>query len=146
MLVNITNQQSALKIDSQQVQRIAKHVILEENQSCEEVYIYFVDTETICQLHEEFFQDPSPTDCISFPIDEEGTPYRVLGEVFICPATAIAYAAQHQVSPHEEMILYLIHGLLHLMGYDDLDEEDQLRMRQAENRHLQSLKTLHLIQ
>ena len=147
MIVNILDQQVALKILQEQVQPLVECVIRGEGQKCDEVNIYFVDTPTICQLHEEFFQDPSPTDCISFPIDEdeeEEFPYRILGEVFVCPSTAIAYATQHQVDPYEETTLYIVHGLLHLMGYDDLEESDCHLMRQAEARHMQELKKLNL--
>ena len=59
-------------------------VIAGEGQECDEVNIYFVDTQAISQLHKDFFNDPSPTDCIYFPIDDTIglIPYRLLGEVF----------------------------------------------------------------
>lgn len=147
MIVNVIDQQTDLKISIDQVRKIVPHVIHGEGQTCDEVNIYFVDTPTICQLHEQFFQDPSPTDCISFPLDEEDDElsYRILGEVFVCPATAIAYAVQQQTDCYEETTLYIVHGLLHLMGYDDLQEEDCALMRQAEARHMQELKALNLL-
>lgn len=145
MIVNVIDQQSELKISVEQVQQMVPPVIHQEGQNCDEVNIYFVDTPTICKLHEQFFQDPSPTDCISFPLDEEeGLPERHLGEVFVCPATAISYASQHQINPYEETTLYLVHGLLHLMGYDDLNAKDRKKMRQAEDRQMQELKKLNL--
>ena len=142
MIVNVFNQQLALKISKDQVERLVEKVLHEEGQSCDEVNIYFVDTSTICQLHEQFFQDPSPTDCISFPMDEQKdeTYYRILGEVFVCPDTALEYSRKHKTNPYEETSLYIIHGLLHLMGYDDNKEKDRNHMRQAEVRHMQILK------
>lgn len=145
MIVNVIDQQLALKISVVQVQQMVQQVILEEGQTCDEVNIYFVDTPTICQLHEQFFQDSSPTDCISFPLDEdddEKSPYRILGEVFICPATAVKYAEQHQMNSYEETTLYIVHGLLHLMGYDDLTDDDRYLMRQAEEHHIRQLKQI----
>ncbi len=148
MIVNVIDQQTELRISIEQVQQIVQYVVKQEGQICDEVNIYLVDTLTICQLHEQFFDDPSPTDCISFPMDEkvgkEVYP-RILGEVFICPSTAIAYANDHKVDPYKEATLYLIHGLLHLMGYDDLEEQDILLIRQAEERHLQNLQALNLL-
>lgn len=147
MLVSIFNQQSSLKISSDQVQNLVPQVICGEGQKCDEICIYFVDVPTICQLHEQFFNDPSPTDCISFPLDaenDEDFPYRLLGEVFVCPATAVAYAEKHKVDPYEETTLYIVHGLLHLMGYDDLLDDDRQDMRQAEDRHMRELKKLNL--
>jgi probable rRNA maturation factor len=147
VIVNISDQQTALKISADQVRRLVQHVIQAEGQTCDEVNVYFVDTPTICQLHEQFFQDPSPTDCISFPIDEEQGKegeFRLLGEIFVCPAAAIDYAARHEGNAYEETTLYIIHSLLHLMGYDDIDEKETSRMRQAEERHMHQLYSLGL--
>ncbi len=94
---------------------------------CEEVALYFVSTKTICELHDQFFQDPSPTDCISFPLGETH-----LGEVFVCPATAVAYAEKKGLDPYREVNLYIIHGLLHLVGYDDRTPQEKRIMRKKE--------------
>lgn len=146
MIIHIVNEQNSLKISSKQVEKLIHQVLNEENCFCDEVSVTFVDTQRICDLHDEFFQDPSPTDCISFPMDlEEDDPYRVLGEVFVCPDTAIRYAAEHGGDPYEETTLYIVHGLLHLMGYDDIDEQDCMEMRQAETRHMTKISKLELI-
>lgn len=145
MIVNLYDNQSALKLPARLVKKLVKTVIANENQRCNEINVYFVDTATICQLHEQFFDDPSPTDCISFPIDidaEEDDLSRLLGEVFVCPETALAYTQQHHGNPFIETALYLIHGLLHLMGYDDINEKDRALMREAEKRHMLLLESL----
>jgi probable rRNA maturation factor len=146
VIINVINQQTVLKISVNQVQQLVQAVITQEGEICDEVNIYFVDTPTICQLHEQFFNDPSPTDCISFPIDEEQEEGhdRLLGEAFVCPATAITYASEHQGNAYLETTLYLTHSLLHLMGYDDIEEEDINLMRQAEKRHMDNLKHMNL--
>lgn len=145
MIVNVIDQQFALDISAEQVERLVQQVIESEGQTCNEVNVYFVDTPTICQLHEQFFDDPSSTDCISLPMDEEGEEqYRILGEVFICPATAIDYAAKHKGNAYQETSLYIVHSLLHLMGYDDIEDEDISLMRQAEERHMNNLQLLGL--
>lgn len=147
MIVNVIDQQKDLKISPEQVERLVQTVIEFEGQKCDEVNVYFIDTPTICQLHEEFFDDPSPTDCISFPMDEEDDEeeYRILGEVFVCPATAIEYAGQHKGNAYQETSLYIIHGLLHLMGYDDIEDEDIALMRKSEKRHMSHLQKLKLL-
>lgn len=146
VIVNVSDQQSNLKISVDQVQQIVRQVLAEEGQTCDEVSISFVDTSVISKLHQEFFDDPSPTDCITFPLDglEDSTPYRILGEVFVCPATAVEYAQKYQKDPFDETTLYLVHGILHLLGYDDLNEEDRKKMRKAEARHMRKLKKLRL--
>lgn len=146
MIVHLFNRQKALKISLPQARAIVKQVIEEEGETCHEVSLYFVDSSTICDLHQQFFDDPSPTDCISFPMDEDKqTEDRILGEVFVCPEVAIKYANQHQCDVYEEVTLYMIHGLLHLMGYDDIEEKERKKMRQAEARHFQKLKQLNLM-
>lgn len=146
MIVNVRNKQKSLKISPDQVIKVVEWVLEEDGEICDEVSVYFVNTSTIAALHQEFFNDPSPTDCISFPIDDHESlmPYRILGEIFICPATALDYAKQHQKDPYEETTLYIVHGLLHLMGYDDREVADRKWMKQAERRHMRNLKKLHL--
>src|SRR5262245_31854076 len=118
------------------VKRIVSSVISFEEKRYDEAAIHFVNTAEISRLHEQFFHDPSPTDCISFPMDEEDQQgYRILGEVFICPQIAIEYSAKHSGDPYAETTLYIVHGLLHLMGYDDLDKKERSKMRSAERRH-----------
>ena len=116
-----------------------------EKTSCDEVGIHYVETKIICDLHAEYFDDPSPTDCISFPIDQDiVTGYRLLGDVFVCTETAVLYAQQQQLDPYQETMLYVVHGLLHLLGYDDIEEGERAIMRKAEARHMDHLKSLHL--
>ena len=146
MIINIIDQQKDLKINAGQVRRLVQNVISLEGQKCDEVNIYFVDIPSISSLHAQFFDDPSPTDCISFPIDVEETYYRILGEVFVCPAIAKAYAQEHKEKPGEEVSLYIVHGLLHLMGYDDIEDEEIDKMRKAEQRHIEDLKSKKLIE
>jgi probable rRNA maturation factor len=101
----------------------------------DEVVIHLVDQETISRLHGDFFDDPSPTDCLSFPIDHPLEPCvgpSILGELFVCPEVATEYASAHQGDPLRETALYIIHGLLHLLGYDDQTEEERLKMRAQE--------------
>lgn len=144
MRVSIINRQSALAIPTRLIKRLVKAVIEFEGQRCDEVSIYFVSTDEISQLHGQFFGDFSSTDCISFPIDADGNSfeYRVLGDVFVCPQVAINYSEQHEGNAKYELILYIVHGLLHLMGYDDIEGKDRLAMRKAEKRHMQNLENL----
>jgi len=141
LLISIYNNQSDLPISPPQVRALVREVLKKEKCKCDEVAIHFVDLKTICVLHEEYFNDPSPTDCISFPMDsseEEG--YRILGEVFVCPLAATEFARKNEEDPFVETSLYIIHGLLHLLGHDDMDEISEPLMRKAEARLLTHLK------
>lgn len=145
MYTYVENNQTDLVIDLLTVKQIADTVISYEGHSYDEVSIYLVDMDQICSIHQDFFDDPSPTDCISFPMDEpdeEG--YKILGDIFVCPKAAIDYAVMNGGDPYYETTLYTVHGLLHLLGYDDIEEVDQIEMREAEKRHMEHLKTLGL--
>lgn len=146
MYVAVVNEQTVLALDRGRIAAVVRAVVAAEGQRCDEVAIHFVTLETISDLHLRFFDDPSPTDCISLPIDEvdDGT-YRHLGEVFVCPQVACDYVAAHGGDAYEETILYVVHGLLHLMGYDDLEESAEAAMRKAEESHLTKLKGAGLV-
>jgi len=137
MKVFVYNEQRDFPIRKTPIKSIVKEVLEEECCSTDEVSVYFVSTQEICRLHHEFFNDLSPTDCISFPLDDEEEPgYHILGEIFICPKTALEY---DEKNPGNEMTLYLVHGLLHLLGYDDIEEKNMKEMRKAEARHMERL-------
>lgn len=134
MQVHIFDEQSALTISKKHVEQVVLHVLLLEGINTDEVMVHFVDKKRISDLHDQFFDDPTPTDCISFPIDQ-----HTLGEVFICTDVAIEYATAHKNNPEDEATLYLVHSLLHLMGYDDIDEKDRRIMRKKEKNCMQGL-------
>ncbi|MBA3237465.1 MAG: rRNA maturation RNase YbeY [Parachlamydiaceae bacterium] len=139
--VSVYNTQRRFPIDAKAVEAIAREVVALEGRFCHEVALHFVGVQRICSLHAQFFDDPSVTDCISFPIDsEEEGPYKFLGEVFVCPDTAWKYVKAHGGLLYEEITLYIVHGLLHLLGYDDIEEADVLQMREREHFHMENLK------
>lgn len=144
--VSLHNHQDDMSIALNNIEEIVNRVVDAEGQQADEASVTFVSDEEMCALHQIHFDDPTPTDCISFPMDgPEEAHYRVLGEVFVCPHTAITYATQNKLDPYRELTLYLVHGLLHLMGYDDIEEKDRLLMRAAETRHLQLLEDANLL-
>lgn len=146
VIVNIINKQKILRLDCHNLEQIALQILKIEKQKCDELSIYFVSTKKISTLHQQFFNDPSPTDCISFPLDDKSCDdeYRILGEVFVCPETAIKYAESKGRDPYDETLLYIIHGILHLIGYDDREKNDKMDMRKAERKHMLNLKKLCL--
>jgi probable rRNA maturation factor len=75
----------------------------------DEIAIVLVDRATIAQVHADFLGDSSETDVITFPY----------GEILVCPAVAREQAPAHRAALHDEVLLYMLHGILHLTGYDD---------------------------
>ncbi len=100
-----------------------------------ELSVVCVPPEAIAVLHEEYLDEPGPTDVMSFPMDElrprrDGQPpvTGMLGDVVLCPAVAArqADAAGHDAG-HELRIL-LAHGILHLLGFDHVEPDDEAAM------------------
>lgn len=98
-----------------------------------ELSIAFVDDATIAQVHADFMDDPTPTDVITFPADPE---MESAGEIIVSVDHARARSAELNLPFSRELTLYLIHGWLHLAGFDDRNEADRARMREAENQAL----------
>ena len=134
MIVHIQNRQSHLPFIPSSIEVLVSSLLDQLAVKTDETSFHFVSKEEISQLHDEFFDDPSPTDCITFPIDTPGTEssFHLLGEVFVCPEVALEYALENKIDPYEELKLYVIHGLLHLLGYDDIEEKDRAEMRAME--------------
>ena len=108
------------------------------------VHVALVNDAEIRRLNEQFHQKDSPTDVLSFPLvaeeesegawdpDGEGP----MAELVVSVDTARREADQRGLTLKSELALYLVHGVLHLIGYDDMDEVARERMRKAEIRHL----------
>lgn len=143
--VHVFQDQYHLPISTSSVIALVQDFIKYSKVSFDEVSIYFVETSEISQLHAQFFNDPTTTDCISFPMDDaEDEGYRVMGDVFVCPETATSYVKIHGGDSYQETTLYVVHGLLHLLGYDDIEDEDRQKMRDAESTYLARVEKKHL--
>jgi len=140
ILVENRQQDLALNLDS--VVEVASAALSVEAPKADEMTIYFVTEEEICQLHGDYFDDPTPTDCITFPIGGEGE-WTLLGDLFVCPKTAINYVEGGD--PYPEVTLYVVHGILHLLGYDDIDEDDRAEMRAQEKIYMDLLAQRGLV-
>lgn len=95
-----------------------------------EIGVRVTDDEQIHQINREFLQHDYPTDVISFPY--ELAPPKVEGELVVSLDTATACAPDEKLSIAEELLLYVVHGTLHIVGYDDTSDEPRQRMRAAE--------------
>lgn len=146
MDIQVIVKQRHLTISKKAVKDLVKDFIECAKVAYDEVCIHFVDTPTICALHADFFNDPTPTDCISFPMDDsrEATGYHAMGDVFVCPETALQYTQRKGGDPYHEITLYVIHGLLHLLGYDDIAPDERKAMRAAEKKCLTNIAKKNL--
>ena len=117
-----------------------------------EVSLLFVDEDAMAALNQQFLGKSGPTDVLSFPIEDEPGPtgrspdlggsgpgvspeegtLTLLGDVVICPSVAAANAVEHEVSLEDEVALLVVHGLLHLLGFDHEEEAEAERMEALE--------------
>ncbi len=121
--------------------------------------VAFLGDDEICRMHGEFLADFSKTDVITFPGDEIFSAPRerangnavpahdesaddeaFAGEICVCVDQALRVARELDVAPADELLLYLVHGWLHLAGFDDIADEDRLAMRAAEKTALALLR------
>ena len=92
-----------------------------------------VDDATMAELHERFLGVAGPTDVLTFELDHDAAGRVSEGEVVICLGEATRQAAGRGHGVAEELLLYAVHGLLHLSGYDDRDADAYERMHAAED-------------
>mgnify|MGYP002639207539 CR=1 FL=1 len=86
-----------------------------------------------CELHARFLDDPSPTDVMAFPYGDED----LFGEILVNLDMAAEQAGERHLPIQGEVELYVVHGALHLLGFDDHDDDTRAAMRTAESRVLQ---------
>ena len=144
--VAVANQHPRLKLERRAVERVIKtldahHDELATNASVlrneGELSIVFMTDAALAQVHADFLDDPTTTDVITF----EGNPaVGTAGEICVSADTAAAYAKEHGRDFSAELTLYLVHGWLHLAGYDDLQPAKKRVMRRAEARAMALLQ------
>jgi probable rRNA maturation factor len=100
-----------------------------------EVSILLVDEATMSDYHVRFMDEPGPTDVLSFPMDElrppkedEEPPLGLLGDIVLCPSVTAKQAADNGRTTEEEAEYLLVHGLLHLLGFDHAEPEEKALM------------------
>lgn len=97
-----------------------------------DVVVHLISARRSAEMNAQFLQHEGPTDVITF--DFGSTANHLQGEVFICVAEAERQASEFNTTWREELERYVVHGLLHLQGYDDRDPTSRRRMKREENR------------
>lgn len=132
MAMLIANEQD-VEVDEATLVRLARHVLAQQRVPDDmEVSVLLVDEATMAELNEAHLGQPGPTDVLAFPIDEPGEAVAggpaVLGDVVLCPAYVEVQAAEHGKSLADELAMLTVHGLLHLLGMDHAEPEEEREM------------------
>jgi probable rRNA maturation factor len=148
--ISICNLQHLVEIDEPQIEQVIRDVLQNEQVAAAEVSAAVVDDPHMQQLNRAHLGEDYPTDVLSFLLDcrsdpealedsnrsadRLGTGKRLEGEVIVSAETAAREAGRFGWSPADELLLYVVHGMLHLCGYEDSTdvERQQMRRREAE--------------
>jgi probable rRNA maturation factor len=153
--VFVADEQGDQPVDTLRWARLARSVLEAEGVRGEaELSMLFVDEAAMADLNQRFTGKTGPTDVLAFPIDEEpseggrspdsggtGPGFvppepsdlpMLVGDVVICPSVAARNAPEHAGSYDDEVALLIVHGILHLMGMDHVDDAEATEMEQRE--------------
>ncbi len=157
------DEQSAVSIDLARWVDLARGALVDEGvRALAEVSLLFVDEDTMSELNGQFMGKVGPTDVLSFPIDDDPMPTgrvpdagssgpgdppepeipQLVGDIVICPTVAARNAVDHECSLDDELALLVVHGVLHLLGWDHMVDAEAERMEARERellaRHYQA--------
>jgi len=129
----LSNQQSEIPLRvrplRQWLERALKFLPRPLPDALDGIEFVLVDRATMARVHGDFLGDPTETDVITFPY----------GEILICPAVAKEQSSAHGLEVEKEVLLYGLHGLLHLAGYDDLKPSAAKEMAAAQEKLLRKV-------
>ncbi len=132
--IEIFNHHPHLQVAADPAIALVKSLLADEDLPAAYIHIIFVDDAFLQNLHQAFLSDDSPTDVITFELGSEDL---TEGEIYISLDRAADHAREFQVATTAEIARLIIHGILHLNGYDDHTVEEQQQMRAKEEFYLE---------
>ena len=128
------DQQRHLKVNKRNLNVMLRSVLREMGYGSISLSIALVDDKQIQQLNQQYLNRDEPTDVLAFPLADstDAGKENLLGEVVVSTEQALSEARRRDYSPHQELALYCVHGLLHLLGYDDTTVKKRRAMEQKQ--------------
>jgi probable rRNA maturation factor len=141
----IANRQRTKKINARRLKQIVGALFAELKISEAELGVNLVAAREMTLVNETFLQHEGSTDVITFDHRNHGSritnhELKIHGELFVCVDDAVAQAKKFKTSWQSEMVRYIVHGVLHLLGHDDLKTALRRKMKRAENRLVRRLE------
>ncbi|MDO5565409.1 MAG: rRNA maturation RNase YbeY [Planctomycetia bacterium] len=137
IVIDIVNRQDRLPVESERIEIVLKQILLDAGYQSGRMEVVLVDDPTIHELNVQYLGHDYATDVLSFEMDRDEEAAMLEGNVIVSTDTAADRAAEFKTTPTEELFLYIVHGTLHLVGYDDHTPEDAPAMRDAEKKYTQ---------
>lgn len=133
----VRNRQRAQRINSRLLRKIVRALLVDllQIRSCD-LALYVIGPSEMTRLNETFLRHRGSTDVLAFDYSEPPRLAAVRGEIFICADEAKIQAARYHTTWQSELVRYLVHGVLHLRGYDDQHPVTRRQMKRMENRLL----------
>jgi probable rRNA maturation factor len=136
--LSVASPQELVPLDYARLKDCARAVLTGEKIKEAKIVLAFVDDATIAGLNQRFLEHEGPTDVITFPMSGHGAK-KLEGEVVIGVEVAQRESQERGHEVNTELCLYVIHGVLHLCGYDDRNARDASQMRKKEREYLKQL-------
>lgn len=130
------DEQSLFEVDFERMRRAIERILLDAGVTRGRIEIAVLAAEPMHALNVEFLGHDYPTDVLAFPLDSDIPNGLLEGNIVVCTDVAAEIAPEYGWSREEELLLYSIHGALHLVGYDDHSPEDAPIMHQKEREYL----------
>ena len=137
--INIQHDSETNRYAEDSVLRIQKttfSILSDHDISRGSISIAVVDDPTIRKLNNQYLQHDYETDVLSFVLEYKQETGYLEGEIIVSLDTAVRVAKEIGSTPADELLLYVVHGTLHLVGFGDKDEADREEMRQAEQKYM----------
>jgi len=133
--IEITDLQDYVNLEKKLITQVMRKALKKEGRTTKSLSVVLTDDQHLRELTQRYFGRPSDTDVISFPLDQPGWPANggVNGEIIASAERAVEVARTRCTNPESELLLYLVHGLFHLIGYDDRTKAEAKRMHEAED-------------
>jgi len=136
--ITISNRQQIRRINTRLFRRIIATVLAETGVTQCELCFHLVDAPKMARINEQYLQHAGSTDVITFdhvePVSANLNSTGLFGEIFICLDDAVCQSKEFETSWQSELVRYAVHGILHLLGHDDLKSTARRKMKLEENR------------
>lgn len=136
MIIEIQNLQTIIPLNLRRLKAQIRKVLLHQRIVEAHLSFVFVSDSKIKTLNKKYLRHDYATDVLTFDWRQLGGRYSVEGEIIISAQTAKRHAVEYDVSVKDEILLYMVHGVLHLMGYDDHSPAQIKKMRAQEKKLL----------
>ncbi len=135
-LVEILDEQDFFPVDTARIRLLCNHIVADFGIRTGRLGVVLVDDDTIRQYNRDFLQHDCATDVISFPMERRIDEGHLEAEILACTGVARQRAPEFGWTEEEELLLYVVHGLLHAVGFDDARGEGRDEMRLKEREYL----------